>query len=276
MEKIREPAVSGLFYPGSKVKLEKMIAQMIENAKVEAEPGKEIWGLISPHAGYIYSGQCAAYAYKLILNRNYDTVIILAPSHYVYLEGASVWDTGFYKTPLGKIEVDNEFTSAILKASSKIKFYEPAHLQEHSLEVQLPFLQYCLKNFKLVPIIIGNPEKSFTSHLAEVLFNTINEINRNYLIVCSTDLSHYHSYEVAQRMDKLVAERLKEMDIEGLYELVLSGRGEACGIGPVLTTLYLAKKFNLSNIEILNMTNSGEVTGDRSRVVGYLSGVIYK
>ncbi len=273
---IRRPVVSGMFYPAKKDTLIKLINDLINQANIE-ENEKSIFGLISPHAGYIYSGPTAAYGYKLLKNKKFDTIIILGPSHYTLMKGASVWPDGKYETPLGFIDIDSEVTNFLLTNNEHIEFNQIAHIQEHSIEVQLPFLQVVLKeDFKFVPIIVGNQQYEYVTTLAESLTDLLKTIKKEYLIIASSDLSHYHSADVAQRLDKNVTNAIAEMDIKKLNELIQSQKGEACGIGPIMTLLLLSKNFNYKNIEILNLSNSGDTSGDYSRVVGYLSAAIYK
>ena len=276
MTHIRHPVVNGTFYPGNKDTLIKMIASMINNVHPVKKEEKDIFGLISPHAGYVYSGPAAAHGYSLLKGKNYDTVIVLGPSHYTLMNGASTWKDGEYKTPLGSQPIDTEVTNFLLQYEH-IEFNQIAHIQEHSIEVQVPFLQYVLKSeFKFVPIIVGNQQYQYTKILAETLTELIKNIPKKYLFIASTDLSHYHSDEVAKRLDKNVVDAIKNFDIEKLVEIINTGKGEACGIGPVLTLLLLAKNMNASDIDILSLTNSGETSGDYSRVVGYMSAVLYK
>ncbi len=274
---IREPVVRGMFYPANKNNLSKMISTFLLNTNPEVKKNKELLGLIVPHAGYVYSGGCAAYAYKLLKSKEIDTVIIIGPSHYTVLNGASVWGKGEYRTPLGNVEIDEETSSYLIENGSSIEFYQVAHMQEHSIEVQVPFLQYVLKNkFKVVPIIIGNQTYDYSSKLAATLYNLIQKNPKKYLIVASSDLSHYHSNDAAERMDGYVIELIKKMDKKELARCVETGKGEACGIGSILTMLFLAEKYNTDIIDILNVVNSGDVSGDKNRVVGYMSAAIYK
>lgn len=276
-DKIREPVVNGMFYPANKNNLSKMISSFL----IEAEPGgredKELLGLIAPHAGYVYSGQCASYAYKLLKSKKFDTIIVLGPSHSTMLKGSSVWAEGHYRTPLGDVEIDNESAEYLLKNGTDIEFYQMAHVQEHSIEVQVPFLQYVLKDkFKLLPIVIGNQTYAYTLNLANTLCDLIQEGTKKYLVVASSDLSHYHTYDVAKRMDGMVIDLIKKRLIKELARFIDSGKGEACGIGSIFTLLFLAEKYNSNMIDILNVVNSGDVSGDKSRVVGYMSAAIYK
>ena len=153
MKEIREPVVAGMFYPDRPETLTRDVKRYLENSKKEKVEG-EVVALVSPHAGYMYSGQVAAYAYKLIEGKTYDTVVIVAPSHRALFKGASVYDRGAFRTPLGVIPIDTELSKKMMEKWKEIQFLPDAHAQEHSLEVQLPFLQVLLKSFKLVPIVM--------------------------------------------------------------------------------------------------------------------------
>lgn len=273
---IREPVVQGMFYPSNKNNLSKMISAFLSDAKPVIKEDKELLGLIVPHAGYIYSGQCAAYAYKLLKTKNFDTVIVLGPSHSTMLNGASVWQEGFYRTPLGDIEIDKESSDYLIVNGPNIESYQLAHIQEHSIEVQIPFLQYILKNkFKLVPVVIGNQTFEYIKKFADTLYNLIEKKSGKFLIIASSDLSHYHSYDAAKRMDGNVIDLIKKKSTSTLAQSIETGKGEACGIGSIFTILFMAEKYKSSIIDILNITNSGDVSGDKSRVVGYMSAALY-
>ena len=274
MKEIREPAVAGSWYPGNPEILSRDVKRYFENSKKEKVEG-EIVALVSPHAGYMYSGQVAAYAYKLIEGKSFDTVIIVAPSHQAFFKGASIYDRGGYRTPLGVVSVDVEFSKKMMEKWKGIQFIPEAHSKEHSLEIQIPFLQTILKTFKLVPIVM-EPEWSWES--CQPLASAISETARgkNVLIVASSDLSHFHSYDEAVRLDHIILNHVGRFDTEGLHRDLRSGRCEACGGGPILTIMLVAKALGANKGKVLKYLNSGDVTGDRSRVVGYAAGVFYK
>ncbi len=274
MGEIREPAVSGMFYPDHPATLLSEIKKYLGEVKKEPLEG-EIVALISPHAGYMYSGRVAAYGYKLIEGQSFDSVVVVAPSHRVDFQGASIYDRGGFRTPLGTVPVDTELSKAIMERWKGIKFLPEAHREEHSLEVQIPFLQVVLTSFKLVPIVM-EPYWSWESckSLASAISGGIK--GKRVLLVASTDLSHFHGYEEARRLDQIVLNHLERFDPEGLYRDLKGGRCEACGGGPVLTILLAAKTLGANRAKVLQYLNSGDVTGDRSRVVGYASAVLYR
>lgn len=270
---IREPAVAGSFYPANPIKLSQQIQEFLEAVPSKKIDG-EIIALVTPHAGYIYSGQVAAYAYKLLCEKVYPIVLIIAPSHRVYFHGASIYSKGAFKTPLGLVSVDNELCEKIMSSSSSISFYPQAHIQEHSLEVQLPFLQSVLKEFKLIPIVMGDQSLDNCKTLSDAIFQVIK--GKKILLIASSDLSHYYPYEKAVKLDNLVIEKIKNFDVEGLAKDFAEGKSEACGGGPIITVMLLAKKMGANKSIILKYENSGDVTGDKSGVVGYLSAIFLK
>ncbi|MCK4591572.1 MAG: AmmeMemoRadiSam system protein B, partial [Candidatus Latescibacteria bacterium] len=205
---IRPPAVAGSFYPDSPSELKKTVEGFLARA-TDAEIEGQIVALLSPHAGYVFSGQVAAYSYKQLKNREFDDVIIIGPSHYLHLEGASVGSWDYYQTPLGKVEVDMELVKKLKAADSKIKFTPAAHSREHAVEVQLPFLQYVLGKFKLVPIIMGNSSPENCQMLSDALIKTIG--SKKVLLVASSDMSHYPRYEDACRVDRQTLEVIESL-----------------------------------------------------------------
>ncbi len=274
MAYIREAVVSGSFYPSNSKLLKEEIEGYIKNAKIEEVSGKII-GMISPHAGYMYSGQVAAYGYKAVSKFKYDTVIVLAPSHRVYLEGASIMDKGAYKTPLGTVEIDEEISKKIMAKGDLLKNHIEPHRYEHSLEVQLPFLQTVLSHFKLVPIIVGG-DVEICEPLSMVIYDAIYGSEKSFLIVGSTDLSHYYPYKKAVSLDGNAVKHLNAFDIKGAIEDYKKGNLEACGILPMITTMYLSKMLGAAHAKVLKYANSGDVTGDKSGVVGYVSAIFFK
>ncbi|MEW6411225.1 MAG: AmmeMemoRadiSam system protein B [Candidatus Zixiibacteriota bacterium] len=273
---IRKPAVAGLFYPSSPVELTKTIAGLyasVEKASVDGTP----IGLVVPHAGYPYSGHTAAKAYKLLEGESYDTVVVVSPSHRVFFKGSSVFDGAGYQTPLGVIEIDRELSRRIANIHPSVYFSNMGHASgstrgEHALEVQLPFLQVVLGKFKLVAIVMGDQEEDSINSLGETLAAALK--GTNTLMVASTDLSHFHSQKVAQRLDSAVREAVEKFDPDELVETLEDGKGEACGGGIVAAVMKAARRIGGKRVQFLEYTTSGETTGDFNEVVGYLSAAI--
>ncbi|MCK4338532.1 MAG: AmmeMemoRadiSam system protein B [Candidatus Cloacimonetes bacterium] len=271
--KIRKPIVAGQFYTANPHKLKMEIDNYLKNVKLEKEYDN-IFGIISPHAGYVFSAQTAAYGFKCLQGKHFDAVIVIAPSHNPIEFSISVCDCDFYQTPLGDIPVEKEIVEGLL-GNKLIGYSEIAHKREHSLEVQLPFLQMVLTDLKLVPILIGYQSLETSRNLAEILYQTLKNMKKKFLFVISTDLSHYHSAETAKILDDKVIDAVKKMDAELLNDYISSGKAEACGFGCIETGILYAKKFGIENADILNYSHSGMIFGDYAQVVGYLSAIFY-
>lgn len=271
MDGIREPAVSGTFYPGNKETLRMDIEGYLGKVPLQ-EPEGAIIGLVSPHAGYMYSGQTAAYGFKAISGKSFDTVIIVAPSHQSFFLGTAVQEKGGYRTPMGIVPIDEELAHDLLGKGDVIRADPRVHRSEHSIEVQLPFLQTVLKEFKIVPLIMGTSQDGEASkQLARTLHSCIKGKQKRYLILGSTDLSHYYPYDLARELDEAAMELLEAFDVEGMIRELARGKYEACGAGPIISTMILSKMLGAGRAKVLNYMNSGDVTGDRDSVVGYVS-----
>ncbi|GMU94557.1 AmmeMemoRadiSam system protein B [Ignavibacterium album] len=271
MKKIRPPHVAGYFYPADPIKLKTDIQKMLEAAKTDASFNK-IVGIVSPHAGYMYSGQTAAYAYNMLKGKNYKTAIVISPSHAEYFPGISVYDGDAYETPLGVVEIDDEKANKLVEGGKLIFRGIQGHRREHALEVQIPFLQSVLSDFKIVPVVMGDQSRTFVDELANKLAEIIDD---KTLIVASSDLSHFYDARTADILDSIVAKRINEFDYEQLQRDLDSHKCEACGGGPIVTMLKAAALNNYNKAKVLKRTDSGDVTGDKSEVVGYLSAVVY-
>ncbi len=273
---IRKPAVAGMFYPGEPTKLAKTIAGLFSQVEKASLPGRPI-GLIAPHAGYPYSGMVAASAFKLLEGEQYDSVVVISPSHTVFYKGCSVYSGDGYQTPLGVVETDQELAQKVAGIHPLVYVSPQGHATgaargEHALEVHLPFLQVALGRFKLLPIVMGDQEEESVRALGEVLASALR--GRDSLMVASTDLSHFHAEEEARRLDGNVRVAVEAFDPEALAEVLSSGKGEACGGGPVVAVMMAARRLGSSQIKVLDYSTSGAATGDFSEVVGYLSAVM--
>jgi len=260
---VRESVIAGSWYPGSR---DELLAQLDSfYSKADVQDVGEVKALIVPHAGYAYSGQVAAYAFKQVENRNYSTVIILAPSHQYPLDGAAVSNHTHYRTPLGEVVV-SVLTKKLLKESSLIKNLPEAQSSEHAAEIEVPFIQKSLPDSEIAPIIVGKLSLSQIDELADLLIKNIDD---RTLIVASTDLSHYHTHDEAVALDKPCVDAI----VAGNFKN--ASRCEMCGYYPVLVLMKVAQKLNWST-KLLKYMNSGDVSGDLSAVVGYASIAFYK
>ncbi len=272
---IKQPNVAGSFYPDNPQELSSMIDSFLNTANPEPVEG-EIFVLISPHAGYGYSGQVAGYGYKLIKDKPYKTVIVIGPSHHYGFSGVSVYPEGVFRTPLGDLEIDKDFAQKLLHREEEIVFEPRAFSKEHSVEVQLPFLQKALSGFKIVPIVMGDCSFSTCQKLAKLLKEVIGK-RGDVLVVASTDMYHGYDYEEAEIVDELTISYLKNMDAEGLYYGLREGKLQLCGGFGVVSTLILAKDLGHNKPDVLKYANSADVTGKKIKgiwTVGYASCVI--
>ncbi len=275
-DQIRKPAVAGLFYPAAAVELSRTVAgyySEVDKVPVVGHPA----GLIVPHAGYPYSGKTAAKAFKLLEGQEYDAVVIVSPSHTVFFKGSAVYDGDGYQTPIGLVEIDKELSEKIcdihpLVYSSSMGHASGSARGEHALEVQLPFLQVVLGNFKMVAIVMGDQEADSISALGETLAAVLK--NRNSLIVASSDLSHFHSEKEARKLDMSVQRAVEQYDSKQLLESLENGEGEACGGGVMAAVMMATRKLGAEKVKFLEYTTSGATTGDFEEVVGYMSAAI--
>ncbi len=277
----RTPAVAGAFYPADSLELGRQVRALLGRAR-PAQPSARPLGLVCPHAGYVFSGGVAAAGYRQLEGRRYTTVIVVAPSHREYFTFCSVYEGEAYSTPLGTVELDRELAAALVEAGGElVRFGRRGHdsgaleMGEHSLEVQLPFLQVALGNFRLVPVVMGHQSEELCRGLGRALARVVSE-REDVLLVASSDLSHFHDYEQAGRLDRRFAGLVEELDPEGLDRALGSGEAEACGSGPVLAVMLACRELGANRAQLLELANSGDVTGDRDRVVGYLSAMFYR
>ncbi|MCG6912498.1 AmmeMemoRadiSam system protein B [bacterium BMS3Abin03] len=271
MESIRAPQVAGYFYPADSEKLQKEINLLLDISK-PVKKIKNIFGIISPHAGYPYSGKTAAHVYNLVKGKKYKRVVIISPSHSEYFPGTSVYDGDAYQTPLGNLEVDKEFREQLTEGSRTIYKGIEGHRKEHALEVQLPFVQSVLTEFKIVPVVMGDQGKLFVDELAERLAKILDD---ETLIIASSDMSHFHSKIEADKLDSIVEKRINSFDFERLQKDLDLRNTEACGGGPIVVMMKAASLRNKKHSMVIHRSDSGDVTGDNSGVVGYLSAVVY-
>jgi AmmeMemoRadiSam system protein B/AmmeMemoRadiSam system protein A len=223
--------------------------------------------LVSPHAGYVYSGPIAAFAYRAVQGRSYDTVVVIGPSHRDAFTGLSVYDTTRFDTPLGSIPCDRELIGRLVGAHPNIGYRPSAHRDEHSLEVQVPFLQRALETFKLVMVVAGGRDPEAELTLVEALVEYAKR--KRVLVIASSDLSHYHGYAAANKLDAVAIASIAALDTPTLTRDVGAERAEACGILPVLITMEYVRRLGAKRGVLLKHANSGDTAGPKDQVVGY-------
>ena len=266
---VRLPVVAGAFYPANAGELTNMVDGFLAAAKVSEV--KEPVALVVPHAGYIYSGGVAAHSYAVVKGRKISRVVVIAPSHYEPFPFAAVYDGDAYATPLGNIPVDKDFAARLAKGPF-IKLSSRGHIAskaqgEHSLEVELPFLQRVLGGFSLVAVVMGDQSYEACRALGVALARLVKDSDT--IIVASSDLSHYHPYDQAVSLDSKTLGAIQAWDYLTMWRSFRMGTWEACGGGPIIAAMIAAERLGATQAEVLKYANSGDTSGDRSRVVGY-------
>jgi AmmeMemoRadiSam system protein B len=274
--KIRKSAVSGMFYAGTARELEEQIEWCYKHKlgpgaipQVNSKGLREIVAVVAPHAGYYYSGPVAAHAYKELADDGiFDTAVILGPNHTGYGYPVSLWAGAGWSTPLGEVEIDKKLAQRLL--GDVIKADETAHIHEHSVEVQLPWLQHLYKKVKIVPITMLAQD----IETARIVGRAISQAGDNLIIIASSDFTHYEPHSVAMEKDGSVIEAIVSLDEEELYRRCESLNCTMCGYGPVASAIVAAKEMKAKKASLLKYATSGDTSGDFSRVVGYGSIVI--
>lgn len=268
---IRKPVVAGQFYPETKNELEKMIDSCLQHKYGpgnQTQKDEKIYGIICPHAGYVYSGPTACHSYKAISSKNPELVIILGPNHFGIGKDVATMIDAQWETPLGLVTVDSEAAQEIANDSKYIEIDEFSHSKDHSLEVQIPMLQSMLPNkFKILPIILRDQ----SLEMAKDVGNAVSQIakSRNTMIVASSDFTHYEENSFAHSQDKSLIEPILEMNVEKFYNVLIEKRVTACGYGAMASVMIACKKLGAVKGELLSYSTSGDVMGDTSSVVGY-------
>ncbi len=266
---IRNPVVSGQFYPESPSQLKATIKGMVDEKAIK----EEVIGLVSPHAGYIYSGPVAGAVISKIKFK--DTFIIMGPNHTGRGKPLSIMTQGTWRTPLGEVEIDSELGKQILATSSHLEEDYVAHQYEHSIEVQLPFLQYFKSDIKLVPIVLAYSSGAIYKEIGKELAKAIKDSSKEVVIIASSDMTHYEPQESAQRKDNKAIEAILDLNEDELLKRVDELKISMCGYAPAVSLISAAKELGATGAELVRYQTSGDTTGDYSAVVGY-AGIIIK
>jgi AmmeMemoRadiSam system protein B len=269
---IRRAAVAGSWYPASAAALTAAVDSYIAAADDGPRRLASLAAIIAPHAGLMYSGPVAAYAYRQLRHRSVDVAVLVGPSHFVGFDGVSIHRTGGFDTPLGVAEIDDDCASAIASATPIVHDHPAAHVREHSLEMQLPFLKRVAPRATIVPLVMGWQHADTARALGDALGAALQ--GRNALLVASTDLSHYHDAPTAARLDAVVIDCVSRFDAEGLQGVLDARPEHACGGGPTVAVMRAAWRLGASDGVILKYADSGDVSGDKSAVVGYLAAAL--
>lgn len=265
---LRKPAVANQFYPGDPETLEQEVSSFLKEEKRE-----DVHGVISPHAGYIYSGRVAGSVYSRI-NIPKD-VIIIGPNHTGLGEPEAIMGSGIWRLPGGDVEINSKLAEGIVENSGYLRNDHLAHLREHSLEVQIPFLQHFRKDLRIVPVAIMSSDYDICMDIGRAIAKAIKYFKEPVLIVASSDMTHYESDASARAKDKKAIDRLLAMDPEGLLKTVRASNITMCGVIPATIMLIACKELGATKAELISYATSGDVSGDYDQVVGY-AGIIVK
>lgn len=275
---VRPAAVAGTWYPGTASQLAADVGGYLDSATRElpeaVPPQANLTAIIAPHAGLRYSGPVAAHSYALLRSYGFDTIVLVGPSHYYGFEGASIWPQGAFETPLGTLRVDHDLTSAIAARCTSVTDLPEAHRREHSLEMQLPFLATLAPQTPIVPIVMGFQTRATAHALADGIASAVED--RRVLLVASSDLSHFYDAQTASALDHEVMTRVAALDDEGLMSLLERRADHACGGGPIVTVLRAARALGATSGRVLRYADSGDVSGDKSSVVGYMAAAVWR
>ncbi len=267
---IRPSPIAGTWYSGDPGQLRKTVDRYIENASNPDLPG-EVVAVVAPHAGYRYSGQVAGHAFKAVQGHTYDNVLVISPLHQYHSQPILTSAHTAYQTPLGKIPIARDILDRIhakLKEITGVGLAQIRNDQEHSLEIELPFLQRAIDGeFDLIPLMLRDQSRSFSRTLGELIAETIQ--GKSCLMVASSDLSHFHPETIANKLDQMVLQALTDFSPDALFDLKDKGLGQACGLAPIATVLWASRALGADKVTLLSYDTSATTTGDRSSVVGY-------
>lgn len=268
----RQPAVAGSWYPADAEQLKQMLAGLFDDISHD-QPISPPLGLISPHAGFIYSGNVAAQGFSLLADKQLDTIILLGSSHHYLDDVVSIYNGDSAATPLGRIPIDKEISQTLIAADTRFVFWPKIHQPEHSLEAQLPFLQFLLEDFKVVLILTSTNDFKLLDKLASVLTDIARQTTKQLLFINSTDMSHFHDYQSACRMDQKTISLIIGQDYDQLHKNMISRASELCGYHALYPFLQIMQNLKTENPVLLKYANSGDAVGDTqsTRVVGYCS-----
>jgi AmmeMemoRadiSam system protein B len=267
MAKVRRAAVAGSWYPGAAPALAAAVDRHL--AKTTRDVPGDLVALIAPHAGLMYSGPVAAHAYRLLRGRTFDVAALVGPSHFVGFDGVSVYPSGGFETPFGVTAIDEACAAALVQASPAVREHPVAHAREHSLEMQLPFLGHLAPGVPIVPLVMGYQTADTAHALGDALAAVLH--GRRALVIASTDLSHYHDARTAGDLDGVVIDCVSRFDADGLQNAIDVRPDHACGGGPTVAVMRAARLLGAREAVVLNYADSGDVSGDKSAVVGYLA-----
>jgi len=278
---IRPAAVAGSWYPASAERLGRDVDAYVAAAGTADVPAPR--AIVVPHAGLRYSGPVAAYAYHATRQARYSSIVLVGPSHFVGFNGVSIWPQGAWQTPFGAVQVDEELARAIAVQSPAVVDNREALGREHSLEMQLPFIAHLLPDVPIVPMVMGYQSRETAFALGDAIAAALNGRGGSSdlpaplppLLVASSDLSHFENAAIAEKMDQVVMDRVADLDPDGLMDALEREPHHACGGGPIVSVLHAARQLGATRAGVLRYADSGDVSGDKSSVVGYMAAAIW-
>ena len=268
---IRPAAVAGSWYPASADRLAREVDAYVARAAVDETDAP--MAIVVPHAGLKYSGPVAAFAYRAVRGFPYEAAVLVGPSHFVPFSGVSIWPRGAWATPFGPVQVEEDLARAIAAASDEVIEHPHAHGREHSLEMQLPFVAHLLPGVPIVPMVMGYQDRKTAFALGDALANVIR--HGRVLLVASSDLSHFEDARTAAAMDAVVLQQVELLEAEGLMRALEREPHHACGGGPMVAVLHAARTLGATRARVLKYGDSGDVSGDKSSVVGYMAAAVW-
>jgi MEMO1 family protein len=266
---LRRAAVAGSWYPGSASALAAAVERHLASADDDPDTAGNLVAVVAPHAGLMYSGPVAAHAYRLLKGRTFDVAVLVGPSHFVGFDGVSIVPAGGFETPLGIAPIDAACAQALMAADPIVHEFPAAHAREHSLEMQLPFLRYLAPALPIVPLVMGYQTAATARALGTALAAAL--AGRRALLIASTDLSHYHDADTAATLDAVVVDCVERFDADGLQHALDRTPDHACGGGPTVAVMRAARLAGAQDARVLRRADSGDVSGDKSSVVGYMA-----
>lgn len=273
----REPAVSGLFYPNDARELINVIESSFKDNVFgpghlpPSSSNFKIYGIVSPHAGYIYSGAIAANGFYEISSSQFDAAIIIGPNHYGLGSDIALMERGEWISPLGETPIDNEISQLLYNESKILNFDSFAHSRDHCIEVQLPFIQYINKGCTIVPIILGRQDEEISNRIGKCIYDVSKLASKKIMLIASSDLTHYLPNNIAHEKDKELISSILSLDVSKFYSTLERYAVNACGYGAIGTIMKATKELGATKGKLLKYATSGDVLGDRSSVVGYSS-----
>jgi AmmeMemoRadiSam system protein B len=274
MQAVRRTSVAGKWYPDNPARLVSELDAYLARARVD-EPPRPLRAIIAPHAGLMYSGPVAAYAYAAARRAHCRALVMVGPSHFVPFSGVSIWPGGSWDTPLGPVMVDTELAAAITSEWPHVVDLPAAHGREHSLEMQLPFVAHLLPGVPIVPLVMGQQTRETAFALGAAISRAVAAHAPDALLVASSDLSHYEDAATAISLDRVVIQHVESLDAEGLMDAIVEEPRHACGGGPMVSVIEAARKLGATEARLLQYADSGDVSGDKSSVVGYMAAAIW-